>query len=77
MRGRKPKEVDVETICDTLKLGRIALTAKALHVSRAYIYAKLKEAGLYDKYKIHDRGRIGSRTMDASEKDLCDVPALR
>jgi len=44
--GRKPLNIDVKNICDTLRSHRdIALAAKSLHCSRGYIYGALKKCG--------------------------------
>jgi hypothetical protein len=53
--GRKPFNVPVIEVCDTLKLCRtVSATAKKLNVSRAYIYKVLKLAGLTAKECLGD-----------------------
>jgi len=45
--GRKPLNIPVKNICDTLQdCGDIALTAEKLGCSRAYIYQELGKHGL-------------------------------
>ena len=51
--GRKPLNIDVTNICDTLRSHRdIALAAKSLHCSRGYIYGALKKCGTTPKEVI-------------------------
>jgi hypothetical protein len=51
--GRKPLNIDVTNICDTLRSHRdIALAAKSLHCSRGYIYRELKKHGTTPKEAI-------------------------
>lgn len=51
--GRKPLDIDVKNICDTLKTYRdIALAANSLHCSRGHIYGELKKHGMTPKEVI-------------------------
>ena len=54
--GRKPLNIDVKNICDTLKTCRdIALAARSLHCSRGYIYGELKKHGMTPKEVIQEK----------------------
>jgi len=51
--GRRPLDIDVTNICDTLRRCRsVALAAQTLGCSRAYIYAALKKDGITTKEVI-------------------------
>lgn len=70
-KGRPPRNVSIERIRYTLKLGKMNLVAQVLGVSRAYIYQELKKAGLYERYAIKSRRESSGR--DNSGQDLRDV----
>jgi molybdenum-dependent DNA-binding transcriptional regulator ModE len=54
--GRKPLGIDVRNILDALEnCGDIAVAAKSLGCSRAYIYLRLKERGTTPKEVIQEK----------------------
>ncbi len=54
--GRKPLNIDVKNICDTLRECRdIALAAEKLGCSRGYIYQELKKHGTTPKEVIQTK----------------------
>jgi len=55
--GRKPLNIGVKNICDTLQACRdIALAAEKLYCSRAYIYRELAKQGMKPKEVIDESG---------------------
>ena len=54
--GRKPLDIDVKNICNALRTYRdIALAAKSLRCSRAYIYRELDKHGMTPKEVIQKK----------------------
>jgi DNA-binding NtrC family response regulator len=54
--GRKPLNISVKNVCDTLRDCRdVPLAARKLGCSRAYIYTKLKKHGMTPREVLRKR----------------------
>ena len=72
--GRKPLNISVKNICDTLQSScNIALAAEKLGCSRAYIYKVLKSEGLSPRQVIEAKQKEGILLRNRGDEHRCQL----